>query len=146
MQFLEYLLFFLMTTWMEESKQFSSSESSVSGCCLAFAYFFTNFSIVLVIKVLPIKKACIHNAVAKTVVKMPQSATLSKQTLCYSVNNIFRCPEKYPWEKTLEKLPPSHRKIDTGNLVPRKMALKNCFTGFSLLLTYLAVVNFFSFL
>ena len=145
MRFLEYLLFFLMTTWMEESKQFSSSESSVSGCCLAFAYFFANFSIVLVIKVLPIKKACIH-AVAKTVVKMPQSATLSKQTLCYSVNNIFRCPEKYPWEKTLEKLPPSHRKIDAGNLVPRKMALKNCFTGFSLLLTYLAVVNFFSFL
>ena len=50
-----------------------------------------------------------------------------------------------PGKKTLEKLPPSHRKIDVGNLVPRKMAPKNCFTGFSLLLTYLAVVNFLGF-
>ena len=30
---------------------------SVSGCCLAFALLFTNFSLVLLVKVLPIKKA-----------------------------------------------------------------------------------------
>ena len=108
-----------MTTWMEESKQFSSSESSVSGCCLAFAYFFANFSIVLVIKVLPIKKACIHNAVAKTVVKMPQSATLSKQTLCYSVNNIFRCPENIPGKKPLRSCPPP-----IGKLTPEIWSLE----------------------
>ena len=34
-------------------------QSSASGCCLTFAWFFANFSLVLLIKVLLIKKACI---------------------------------------------------------------------------------------
>ena len=40
----------------EESGQFSCSKSSASGCCLAFAWFFANFSLALLIKVLLIKK------------------------------------------------------------------------------------------
>ena len=39
-------------------KKFSSSRSSSSGCWLTFAWFFANFSLALLIKVLLIKKAC----------------------------------------------------------------------------------------
>ena len=35
-------------------------KSSVSGCCLAFASVFTNFSLVLLIKAFLVKKACNH--------------------------------------------------------------------------------------
>ena len=54
---LDYLLLFLDDNVDEESKLFSNSESS--GCCLAFAYFFfANFSLAFLTKVLLIKKAC----------------------------------------------------------------------------------------
>ena len=36
-------------------------QSSASGYCLAFAFFFANFSLVLLIKMLLIKKVCILN-------------------------------------------------------------------------------------
>ena len=36
----------------------SNSKCSVSGCCLAFVWFFANFSLALLIVVLLIKKAC----------------------------------------------------------------------------------------
>ena len=42
----------------EESKKISNSKNSAWGCCLAFAWFFANFSLTLLIKVLLIKKAC----------------------------------------------------------------------------------------
>ena len=45
--FLEFLLLFLDHNVDEESKLFSNSKSSVSGCCFAFAYFFANFNLVL---------------------------------------------------------------------------------------------------
>ena len=41
-----------------ESENFSNSKSSAAGCCLTFGYFFANFILVLLIKVLLIKKAC----------------------------------------------------------------------------------------
>ena len=59
--FLEYFLLFLDDNVDEEREEFSSSESSASGCCLAFALFFANFRLALLIKVLLIKKACIHS-------------------------------------------------------------------------------------
>ena len=40
----------------EEDKQFSNSKISALGCCVAFVWFFVNFSLVLLIKVLFIKK------------------------------------------------------------------------------------------
>ena len=40
----------------EESKQFSNSKSSASGCCLAFVWSFPNFSLTLLVNVL-LKKA-----------------------------------------------------------------------------------------
>ena len=55
--FLEYLLLFLDDNVYEESEKFSNKESSASGCCLVFAYFFANFSQVLLIKVFLIKKS-----------------------------------------------------------------------------------------
>ena len=42
----------------EKYNQFSNSNSSASGCYLAFTYFFANFRIALHVKVLLIKKAC----------------------------------------------------------------------------------------
>ena len=45
----------------EETDLFSNSKSSILGCCLAFAYlfiFFANFSLVVLIKVLLMKKVC----------------------------------------------------------------------------------------
>ena len=54
--FLEYLLLLLDGNVDEESKLFSNSESSASGCCLAFAWFFANSSLALLKKVLLIKK------------------------------------------------------------------------------------------
>ena len=56
--FLECLLLLLDDNVDEENKLFSNSKSSASGCCLAFASFFANFSLVLLIKVLLLKKAC----------------------------------------------------------------------------------------
>ena len=43
----------------EESEKFSYKKSSASGCCLAFACFFANFNLALLIKVLLIKKLCV---------------------------------------------------------------------------------------
>ena len=50
--FVEYLLLFL------DDNVDKNSENSASGCCLPFAKFFANFSLVWLIKVLLIKKAC----------------------------------------------------------------------------------------
>ena len=41
--------------WMEKANNFS--KTSASGCCLAFAWFWANFNLVLLIKVLLIKKS-----------------------------------------------------------------------------------------
>ena len=59
--FLEYLLLSLDYNIDEESEKYSNKESSASGCCLAFAYFFSNFSLVLLIKKLLIKKSVYSN-------------------------------------------------------------------------------------
>ena len=40
----------------EESEKFSNKQSSASGWCLAFAKYFANFSLALLIKVLKKKK------------------------------------------------------------------------------------------
>ena len=56
--FLEYLPLFSNDNINEESKWFTNRKSSASGYCLAFAYFFANFNLVLLIRVLLIKKAC----------------------------------------------------------------------------------------
>ena len=44
---------------VEKCEQLSNSLSSASGSCLAFASFFANFNLELLIKMLFIKKACI---------------------------------------------------------------------------------------
>ena len=54
--FLECLPLFLDDNVYEESELFSNSENSVSGCCLAFAKFFANFSLALLIKCCLYKK------------------------------------------------------------------------------------------
>ena len=51
---LEYLILVSNDNMNEESVKFSNSKSSASGCCLAFA----NFSLMLLIKVLLMKKTC----------------------------------------------------------------------------------------
>ena len=53
--FLEYLILVLDDNVNEESELFSNSKSLASECCLAFAWFFANFSLVLLIKLLHIK-------------------------------------------------------------------------------------------
>ena len=55
--FLEYFLLFLEDSLDDKSKSFSKGKSSASGCYLAFAWFFANFSMVLFIKVLLIRKS-----------------------------------------------------------------------------------------
>ena len=57
LHFLEYPLLFLDANMDEENEQLSSSKSSAWECRLAFAQFFANFSLTLLIKVLLIKKA-----------------------------------------------------------------------------------------
>ena len=58
--FLECFLLSLDDNVDEETSWFSNSKSSASACCLAFAhFFFANFSLVLLTKVLLINKACI---------------------------------------------------------------------------------------
>ena len=56
--FLEYLLLCLDYNENGESEQFSNGKGLALGCCLAFAWFFPNFSVTLLIKMLFIKKAC----------------------------------------------------------------------------------------
>ena len=55
--FLEHLLFFLDDNMDEDGKWFSNNKRLTSGCYLAFAYFFSNFSLVLLMKVLLIEKS-----------------------------------------------------------------------------------------
>ena len=55
---LDYVLIFLDDNVDKECKLLSSNKSSASGCCLAFAWIFVSFSLVLLIKVLLIKIAC----------------------------------------------------------------------------------------
>ena len=62
--FLEYLLLFLDDTMNEECQQFSNSENSASECCLAFARFFANFTLALLIKVLLIKKHVLNESLS----------------------------------------------------------------------------------
>ena len=56
---LEHVLSNLNDNVDEECEYFSNSKSSASGCCLVFAWFFANFSLALLMKVLLIKKASI---------------------------------------------------------------------------------------
>ena len=44
--------------WLHGSKHW---QNSASGCCLAFDWFFGNFRLALLIKVLLIKKACVYS-------------------------------------------------------------------------------------
>ena len=76
--FLEYLLLFLDDNMDEESKHFSNSKSSPSGCCLTFAWAFANFSLALLIKLMLIKK----------------KKKYSTFIITYSVNNISNATVK----------------------------------------------------
>ena len=51
----------------EECEYFSSVKNSTWGCCLAFAWFFTNFSLALRTKVLIIKKSVKWSELQKNV-------------------------------------------------------------------------------
>ena len=53
--FLEYVQLFLDDNVDEECEWFSNRKRLASGCCLSFAWFFANFSLLLLIKVLLFK-------------------------------------------------------------------------------------------
>ena len=69
--------------WMIMQIQLSNSKSSASGCYLAFTWFFTNFSLALLIKVLLTKKVCISifevKIIRSLVTMMGPQALLSAQ-------------------------------------------------------------------
>ena len=52
LDFLEYLLLFLDDNLDKKGEKISNIKSSASGCCLALAWIFANFSPALLIKVL----------------------------------------------------------------------------------------------
>ena len=54
--FLDYIVLFVDDRVDEECEEFSKSKSLAWDCCLAFAGFFANFNLALLIKVFPIKK------------------------------------------------------------------------------------------
>ena len=58
--FLEYVLLFFDNNVDKECEYFSNSESSAPGRCLAFAWFFANSSLALLIKVLLVKVLLIN--------------------------------------------------------------------------------------
>ena len=53
-----YVLLFSDDYADDKYEQFLNSEMSASGCCLAFTWFFANFSLTLLIKILLMKQAC----------------------------------------------------------------------------------------
>ena len=55
--FLEYVLLLFDDDVDEKCEKFSNNKNSASGCCLAFAWFFTKFSLALLMKVFLIKKS-----------------------------------------------------------------------------------------
>ena len=64
--FSEYgLYYFWIKTWMKNVNNFQITK--VQMCCLAFAWFFANFSLALLIKVLLIKKACSYDTVPRAI-------------------------------------------------------------------------------
>ena len=53
--------YFYVITWMKNVNKFPNSKSSPSGCCLAFAWFYANFSLEWLIKVLLKKSVYLKN-------------------------------------------------------------------------------------
>ena len=51
------IIFWMITSMKKVNIYISNSKRSASGCCLAFAWFFANFSLALLINLLLIKKA-----------------------------------------------------------------------------------------
>ena len=64
--FSERLIIVLDDNMNEESKQFSKSTSTASGCCLAFGWFFTNFSVALLTKCCLKERVNDHSLIAFT--------------------------------------------------------------------------------
>ena len=94
--FLEYVPIFLDDKLDEERKTLSSSKNPASKACLAFASFFANFSLDLLIKVLLIKK--------KYYEYIPISIYLSKvnnknsRTICKICSKLkMKTPEQRYW-------------------------------------------------
>ena len=57
--FSEYLKLVYDDNMDEGSEQLFNSKSSALGCCLGFAWFFISFNLVLLLRALHVKKACI---------------------------------------------------------------------------------------
>ena len=84
---LEHVLLFLDDHVDEECEYFSISKSSAWGCCLAFAWFFVNFSLALLIKVLLIKKAWSLN---KRLLTLQARTKYLRKTLVFMWNGALR--------------------------------------------------------
>ena len=59
---------------VDEKKVISQSKNSVSGCCSAFAWFFANFSLLLLIKVLLTKKKFVWFSIYVSFFRLHQNA------------------------------------------------------------------------
>ena len=83
--FLEYVPIFLDDKLDEERKTLSSSKNPASKACLAFASFFANFSLDLLIKVLLIKKNTMNTSQSaftcpKSTIKTAEQSVKSVQS------------------------------------------------------------------
>ena len=83
--FLEYVPIFLDDKLDEERKTLSSSKNPASKACLAFASFFANFSLDLLIKVLLIKKTTMNTSQSaftcpKSTIKTAEQSVKSVQS------------------------------------------------------------------
>ena len=81
----------------EENKKFSNSKNSASGCCLAFAWFFAYFNLMLLIKVLLIKKCLVVPALLSETCRLQHSSI----TRFFYKQNFFstqpRCRLSISW-------------------------------------------------
>ena len=103
--FLEYLKLALDDNLDEESEYFSNSKSSALGSCLDFAWFFANFNLAFLIKVLLIKKRVfkilIYCLLWNAIFRLPFSAFFgnksSYSTVCQKKYMPSHCLEILPW-------------------------------------------------
>ena len=100
--FLEYTLLFLDDYVDEKSEWFSNSKSSASRFCLAFAHFFTSFSLVLLIKVLLIKNnKCVSSWNCRSLItKTFHGNTLKTKAAC----PLYVIENKIKWSHFVSRL------------------------------------------
>ena len=107
--------------WLK--KTFTNSKSSASGCYLAFAWFFVNFSLALLIKVLFIKKRVVYKFISKSCLSSCQKSIVEpfweNNDTAFAAKTISERNKIFivwPFLTSMEGLRSSHRRCSVKKM------------------------------